>query len=289
MRGNFYILLVSPDEQLSSNYASKIKERFGELPLIIDFANDGLKALEKFEKSFHHLVITEIEMPVMNGPSLVSEIRKIEGSSVIYLLGKSEPEIDEPGVEFIKTPITDWTEFIGKVEDVIPEEIKIEYGLKKRDTALNRRLNDFSKKYLEENNIKFESSADDDIFLIPKYFYGLEEEHLAEEGAKKGEKEVIGKSSQKKLVSIEGMGSMPFLKKKLIFQTILEILILGGLAYATYNLFTVKPSGGEDDFAEENLFINLKNVMALITVVSFLGYFLGKVFEKVLLKKNKNN
>tara|TARA_Y100001970_G_scaffold291369_1_gene428265 strand:+ start:1887 stop:2750 length:864 start_codon:yes stop_codon:yes gene_type:complete len=286
MRGNFYILLVSPDEQLSSNYASKIKERFGDLPLIIDFAHDGLKALEKFEKSFHHLVMSEVEMPVMDGPSLVSEIRKIEGSSVIYLLGKTELEIDDPNVEFIKTPVTDWAEFIGKVEDVIPEEIKIEYGLKKRDTALNRRLNDFSKKYLDENNIKPESSADDDIFLIPKYFYGLEEEHLTE-GIKEGEKTESGKLSQKKVTSIEGMGSIPFLKKKLVFQTILEIVILGGLAYATYHLFTAKPTGGEDDFGEENLFINLKNVMALITVVSFLGYFLGKVFEKTIFRNSK--
>ena len=62
MRGNFYILIVSPDEQLSSTYASKIKDRFGELPLFLDFAQDGLKALEKFEKYFHHLVISDVEM-----------------------------------------------------------------------------------------------------------------------------------------------------------------------------------------------------------------------------------
>tara|TARA_Y100001954_G_scaffold25533_1_gene23253 strand:- start:3749 stop:4615 length:867 start_codon:yes stop_codon:yes gene_type:complete len=286
VRGNFYILLVSPDEQLSSTYASKIKDRFGELPLFIDFAHDGLKALEKFEKHFHHLVISDIEMPVMDGLSLVSEIRKIEGSSIIYLLGNSKLKMDEPGVEFINTPITDWTEFIGKVEDVIPEEIKIEYGLKKRDTALNRRLNDFSKKYLEENGIKAESSGNDDIFLIPKYFYGLEEEHLAKENAQEGENTISRKVNQKGVGSTEGMVVFPFLKRRLIFQSILELLILAGLAYATYHLFTAKPSGGEDDFGEENLFINLKNVMALITIVSFLGYFLGKVFEKIFIKKN---
>ena len=84
MRGNFYILLVSPDEHQSSIYASKIKERFGELPLQVHFATDGAKALEKFEKFFHHLVICDINMPVMDGPSLVRDIRKIEGSSVIW-------------------------------------------------------------------------------------------------------------------------------------------------------------------------------------------------------------
>ena len=83
------------------------------------------------------------------------------------------------------------------------------------------------------------------------------------------------------------MKGASFLKGKLVFQTILELLILGGLAYVTYHLFTAKPSGGEDEFGEENLFINLKNVMALITVVSFLGYFLGKVFEKIFFKKSK--
>ena len=286
MRGNFYILLVSPDEQMSSSYASKIKERFGDLPLVIDFAHDGLRALEKFEKSFHHLVISDIEMPVMDGPTLVTEVRKVEGSSVIYLLGKSQPEIDEPGVEFIKTPITDWTGFIGKVEDVIPEEIKIEYSLKKRDTALNRRLGEFSKSYIEKNNIKIEPPGNNDIFLIPKYFYGLEEDHLAEERAKEGSKS-LKKDQGNKTISIEDLKGASFLKGKLVFQTILELLILGGLAYATYHLFTAKPSGGEDEFGEENLFINLKNVMALITVVSFLGYFLGKVFEKMFFKNPK--
>ena len=67
---------------------------------------------------------------------------------------------------------------------------------------------------------------------------------------------------------------------------ILELLILGGLFYLTYSLFTEKPLE-EDDFSDENPFINIKNVMALLTAASFLGYFLSKVFEKLFLKKEK--
>ena len=105
-------------------------------------------------------------------PTLVRDIRKIEEFGYLSPRGE-EPIVDEPGVEFIKTPITNWSEFLGKVEDVIPEEIKIEYGLKET-LALNRRLNEFSKEYLKENNISVEESGKSDIFLIPQYFYGLE-------------------------------------------------------------------------------------------------------------------
>ena len=251
MRNNFYILLASSDEQMSSTYASKIKERFGELPLLIDFASDGVKALEKFEKKLHHLVISDIDMPVLDGPTLVGDIRKIEGSSVIYLLGDSDPGIDEPGVEFIKTPITNWTEFIGKVEDVIPEEIKIEYGLTKRDTALNRRLGEFSKKFLKENNIEPEPSGENNIFFIPQYFYGVKEISAGDKSSAGKKGRFLGRDDKTKFVTQEGTDGSSFLKKKFLFQNILELLILGGLFYVTYTLFTEKPLE-EDDFSEGN-------------------------------------
>ncbi|MEE2744551.1 MAG: response regulator [Bdellovibrionota bacterium] len=277
MRGNFYILLVSPDEHQSSIYASKIKERFGELPLQVHFATDGAKALEKFEKFFHHLVICDINMPVMDGPSLVRDIRKIEGSSVIFLLGEKKPDIDEPGLEFVKIPVVNWTEFVGKVEDVIPEEIKIEYGLTKRDTALNRRLNEFSEKFLKDNNIESESEGEKDISLIPQYFYS--------EGEAQGGS--TGESTQEMSQTHGGRGTFPLaLKVKFIVQGILELLILGGLLYYTIKLFNAPPA--EDaDFSEGNPFINLKNIMALLTTFSFLGYFFSKAFEKFFLKNEK--
>ena len=277
MRGNFYILLVSPDEHQSSAYASKIKERFGELPLQMDFATDGAKALEKFEKTFHHLIICDINMPVMDGPSLVRDIRKIEGSSVIFLLGEKEPIIEEPGVEFVKTPVVNWTDFVGKVEDVVPEEIKIEYGLTKRDTALNRRLLEFSEKFLKENNIEIEAEGKKDISLIPQYFYSeIEGPGVSTADAK-----------TESHVSQGPRDAFPLaLKVKFIVQGLLELLILGGLLYYTIKLFNAPPA--EDaDFSEENPFINLKNIMALLTIFSFLGYFFSKVFEKFFLKKNK--
>jgi len=278
MRGNFYILLVSPDEHQSSIYASKIKERFGELPLQVDFATDGAKALEKFEKFFHHLVICDINMPVMDGPSLVRDIRKIEGSSVIFLLGEKEPVIDEPGVEFVKTPVVNWTEFIGKVEDVVPEEIKIEYGLTKRDTALNRRLLEFSDKFLKENNIEVEGEGKKDISLIPQYFYSETE----------GPGGVVAEGKTVSPVTQGPRDTFPMaLKVKFIVQGLLELLILGGLLYYTIKLFNAPPAD-DADFSEENPFINLKNIMALLTTFSFLGYFFSKVFEKFFLKRDRH-
>lgn len=280
MRGNFYLLFVSPDEYQTSLYAAKIKERFGLLPFQVDFATDGAKALEKFEKHFHHLVICDVNMPVMDGPSLVRDIRKIEGSSVIFLLGEEKPDIDEAGVEFIKIPIVNWTDFIGKVEDVIPEEIKIEYGLTKRDTALNRRLNEFCEKHIKDNNIEMGTAGEKEISLIPQYFYD-ESDHVKVSNETSSEGLSVSSSS--------GVMMSPLakaLKTKFFIQGVLELLILGGLLYYTITLFKGGPVD-DDSFADENLFINLKNIMALLTIFSFLGYFFSKAFEKIFLKKEK--
>ena len=50
MRKIFYILFVSHDESQTSVYADKVRKGFPQIPINIDFATDGNRALESYEK-----------------------------------------------------------------------------------------------------------------------------------------------------------------------------------------------------------------------------------------------
>jgi len=59
----------------------------------IDIAVDGLDGLEKFKKGGYDLIISDINMPNMNGIEMINEIRKIDKDvSVLILSAYNEPE-----------------------------------------------------------------------------------------------------------------------------------------------------------------------------------------------------
>ena len=95
LRERFSVLLVIPDQDLATEISTQISKQFEKLPLHLDFATDGVKALYYLNRYFHHLVISMFDMPIMDGPTLVHEIRKDHGSTVIYLLSKKKVEIEE--------------------------------------------------------------------------------------------------------------------------------------------------------------------------------------------------
>lgn len=51
----------------------------------VETASNGKMALEKYQPALHHIVITDINMPVMNGLELIKQIRKINPSQLIVV------------------------------------------------------------------------------------------------------------------------------------------------------------------------------------------------------------
>ena len=63
-------------------------------------AEDGAQGLEKFKSETVNLVITDLNMPVMNGMDLIRNIRregKGAGVPIIMLTTESKPEMKEEG------------------------------------------------------------------------------------------------------------------------------------------------------------------------------------------------
>lgn len=271
MKGTFKILFVSSDEGLTSELANRVKKAYQKVPLEFDFANDGSKALMLFERKVPHLVVSEVNLPVMNGDALVSEIRRTEGSTTVFLLGTNEIEIEDSGVEFFKLPITNWSEFLGGVEDTIPEEIKAEFGIAKRDTILIRKLEEYAKTRFNLDEVHTEKCTLLPISIIPKYFDQEESDQI--EVFSKNKEQITDSSHEEEIVVSD---------KRFILQQVMELLVLFILLGISFYLHK---SGG-DDFDEESIF-NLKNAMTGITGLAFVGYFFGKVIERFVLTKGK--
>lgn len=61
-------------------------------------ANDGAEGLAKAKESTVNLVVTDLNMPVMNGLGLIRELRKLpayRGVPIIFLTTESDPAIKQ--------------------------------------------------------------------------------------------------------------------------------------------------------------------------------------------------
>ncbi len=71
-------ILVVDDYEVNQIVARKHLESVG---YIVDVAVDGSKAIEAFEQNHYHLILMDIEMPVMNGWESTQKIRSIESAA----------------------------------------------------------------------------------------------------------------------------------------------------------------------------------------------------------------
>lgn len=66
----------------------------------VSLANDGMDALHKLSGGRFHVIITDINMPNMDGITLIQEIRKLPAhrfTPIIVLTTESQPEKKEEG------------------------------------------------------------------------------------------------------------------------------------------------------------------------------------------------
>jgi two-component system response regulator FlrC len=52
----------------------------------VDIANSAKEALELFQKEPYHIVLTDINMPVMDGLVLLEEIKALRGDTIIVMI-----------------------------------------------------------------------------------------------------------------------------------------------------------------------------------------------------------
>lgn len=61
---------------------------------VVDTAGDGAEALEKFSRNPFHIVITDIEMPIMDGNELIERLNGLESPPIIFVTTSStSPEL----------------------------------------------------------------------------------------------------------------------------------------------------------------------------------------------------
>jgi YesN/AraC family two-component response regulator len=88
------VLFVEDDEDARYILASMLTVRFPQL--VFHFAENGSSGLERFKEHLPAIVITDVNMPVMNGIRLAEEINKIAaGVQLIVLTAFSDKSILE--------------------------------------------------------------------------------------------------------------------------------------------------------------------------------------------------
>ena len=109
------VLLV--DDQSTSRL--QVKFSLDKLPLTIHEAGDGVEALALLQKNPNiKLIITDRDMPSMNGIELIKKIRKTHTANELAIIGISASTESMVAVEFLKNGAND---FINK--PFMPEEI----------------------------------------------------------------------------------------------------------------------------------------------------------------------
>jgi len=78
---NCGVLYVEDDELIRSQTVDFLSRFFP----VLDIASNGLEGLEKYNSSRHHIVITDINMPKMNGIEMIEAIRKANEEQMILV------------------------------------------------------------------------------------------------------------------------------------------------------------------------------------------------------------
>jgi len=104
-------ILVVDDSRLARKRTLETISKLDIKHSIVAEAEDGIEALDKFNKLRPHLVITDIEMPNMDGMRLVEEIRKVDKEvNIIVISSMASEQVKQQTLksahsDFVKKPI----------------------------------------------------------------------------------------------------------------------------------------------------------------------------------------
>jgi len=99
-------ILVVDDSSAARNYVSQLLKRRN---FSVYLANDGVQALERLKQHKDiKLVITDLEMPIMDGIELTNEIRKVYSRDQLSIIGISGADNGMHSARFIKNGADDF-------------------------------------------------------------------------------------------------------------------------------------------------------------------------------------
>lgn len=137
------VLYVEDDRELRQNTARLLGSFFA----LVDTAENGLEGLEKFGEGNYDLIITDINMPLMNGVNMVREIKKENPRQIIIIISAHDEaryllELINLGVEhFVLKPL-DLKLFLTVIEKAVKlariSRLEEEYKHKLEATVAHR-------------------------------------------------------------------------------------------------------------------------------------------------------
>lgn len=75
------VLVVDDEKEILEG----LEKHLGLAGYQVDVANSAKEALERFQKEPYHIVMTDINMPVMDGLVLLEEIKALRGDTIVIM------------------------------------------------------------------------------------------------------------------------------------------------------------------------------------------------------------
>lgn len=117
------ILIVDDDKEFAEGLAEHMRA-FGYLANV---AYEGREGLDKFRAGDFHVVLTDLQMPIMDGMELLHEIKKLDNRSVVVVI--TGFGTIESAVQAIKNGAYDYITKPVKLEEL---DIVVDRALEKR-------------------------------------------------------------------------------------------------------------------------------------------------------------
>jgi two-component system response regulator ResD len=155
------ILVVDDEERMRSLLEAYLKkEGFNVLQ-----AENGAEALKKLNTNQIHIVILDVMMPIMDGWTVLNEMRKFTEMPVIMLTAKSEDDDKLLGFEFgtdiyLTKPVS---------PKVVVANVKVMIKRTYYKDKLNIKSNDCNGIYIDENSHQVKIDGEE-IYMSPKEF-----------------------------------------------------------------------------------------------------------------------
>lgn len=106
-------VLVIDDDRSVRNLMSKMLTILG---CWVETATDGLDAVDRFRSHPEaiDLVVTDLQMPVMDGHEAVRQIRKVQPNVKVVCMSAADAAACPPGASFLSKPFT-----LAEVQDCV--------------------------------------------------------------------------------------------------------------------------------------------------------------------------
>lgn len=117
---NLKFLLVDDDLMM----LEVLKELLSETGAYIDTSENGQEGFQKFSQNDYDLIISDIQMPKLNGVEFLKKVRQINLSSPKFILltgfsSYSRDEVTKLGADCLINKPFEFDDFVGEVKNLV--------------------------------------------------------------------------------------------------------------------------------------------------------------------------